>query len=111
MSKKLKSVTNEWGVTTEYHAEDDKFIVRTTQNLEPILEANKQAQNAISSKATTRYPGETFHKIGSIPHEVYEHWRKVEGVDLLKLSADEAEKFILRKLNSDTFLRTVPWRV
>jgi len=85
--------------------EDDRLVLKRTQDVEPILEANKQSYDVDNR----RFTGERFHKMASIPMVIVEQWL-TEGIDVFK---DEDLPKVRAKLNSSEYryLRTRPGRM
>lgn len=67
-------------VGTRFHYEEsgDKLIVERVQDIEPILESNKQAAN--QAAATW---GSDLNKVASIPFVIIEKYRN-QGIDLMR---------------------------
>lgn len=85
-------------VKTEFfHDEsDDKYIIKREQDIEPILNANKIAQNDGSNGYSK---SRDLRRVASIPLVVIEQWMKEDGVNILALTGDEKQKYFRRKLN------------
>ena len=90
---------------TGFWEDDGKIIIRKTQDVEPILEANKRLFNDGDGYS----PSRELRRAASIPLVVVEQWMR-EGVDIF--NPDHAEA-IKRKLNSSEWahLRTAPGRL
>ena len=88
-----------------YHHADETLLVERSQDVEPILDANK----ADYDPDNKRYGGESFYRVASIPLIVIEQWMN-EGVNIFDPDHKDA---IRRKLNdrSNLFLRTRPGRI
>lgn len=56
------------GRVRKVNREDDKIVVSTTTDVEPLVEANKRAYN----DAPERFGDGTFHKVASFPADVLE---------------------------------------
>lgn len=89
-----------------YEAGGDALIVQRTQDVQPILDANRAAFNAAPEHG--RFKGE-MHRMASIPNIVIEQWLK-EGINLYDKHDWPA---VRRKLNSPeyAYLRTKPGRL
>lgn len=72
------------------------------QDIEPILDRNKALQNEAHPFAVD------WHHIGTIPNVILEKWMNEEGVNILKMPAEEWGQFIKRKLRDpdNMWLRT-----
>lgn len=93
---------------TKFHVDvDGNLTVEQVQDVEPVLEANKKAFNAVGDH--NRYTGRDMYRVASIPNIVIAQWMK-EGVDLFNPDHAQAVK---RKLNSPeyAYLRTRPGRI
>lgn len=90
---------------TGFWLEDDKIIQRNTQDVEPILDANKRLYNDGDGYT----PSRDYRRAASIPLIVVEQWLR-EGVDVY--NRDHAEE-VKRRLNSSewAYLRTAPGRL
>lgn len=91
-------------VTTRVHvdATERKYHFERIQDIEPILDRNKALQNI-----EQKWAGD-WHHIGTIPNVIIEKWMNDEGVNILKMPADEWGQFIKRKLRDpeNMWLRT-----
>lgn len=90
-----------------YHGhEDGSFTVVSTQDVEPILDANKAAQNE-------RQTSDGFRRIASIPMVEIHRWIVEDGAPVLKMNSHEFGTFIKRKLRDrdNLFLRTVGGKI
>ena len=97
----------DWGVHTRMFDNVDGVAVETTQDVEPILEANKEAINSGLSGYT---PSGALKKVAVIPLVVYQMWRDMYGIDAL----DPNHKSAVRRLLSSSewrHLRTAPGRL
>lgn len=94
------------GILSEFYYDDttDRAVIRTCQDVEPYLKANKAAFN----DAPTRW-GEFAH-VASIPVVVLEKWGNEDGINYL---APENSAALRAKLNDpdNKFLRTRPGRI
>lgn len=92
------------GVQTTFHvdASEKKIYAVRSQDVEAILEHNKQIQNI-----DQKWAGE-WHHIGTIPNVIIEKWMNDEGCNLLAMTGDEFDLFVKKKLRSSewAWLRT-----
>jgi hypothetical protein len=89
-------MADDW-ITTRYHKHaDGKFTIQSVQDVEDILERNKQLQ-------TTPQKSDWGRHIASIPNIFIDKWSKESGVNLLALPKDEFAKFIKRKLDDPDY--------
>lgn len=81
---------------------DGKVVIERIQDIETILDRNKFLQNEKQTWAGY------WHHIGTIPNVIIEKWMNEEGVNILKMPADEWGQFIKRKLRDpdNKWLRT-----
>lgn len=63
-------------VIDKFHIEDEKLIIETVQDVEPILEANKRAQ----LENTGRFKSETFNHKARIPNVIWQKWCNDNGI-------------------------------
>ena len=84
--------------------EDGTYTVWSTQENDPLLEANKALANADDRGWS---PSRDFRREGSVPMGLINKWREEEGVNVLHPSGHD---FLKRKLNDSDFahLRTSP---
>ena len=87
---------------------DKKITFERVQDVEPILDANKAAQNE-------RQTPDGFHYVGEIPNVILERWLNeeyVRGNTSLTLGSHEFNQIIMRKLRSSEWqwLRTTSKR-
>ena len=103
MKRRLDS---EDGVSSTFHydPDGDQSIVRTVQDVEPILENNKNLQTLNDGYTADR----SLRRIASIPLVVVQQWMKEDGVNWLALPRDEKAAYLRRKLNDPQwrYLRT-----
>lgn len=83
-----------------YDESNDRLTIERIQDVEPIIEANKDAYNW----APTHWKND-FNKVASIPLVVIEKYKNETGIDLLK-DKDELRKFLNDPNNK--FMRTKP---
>ena len=80
---------------TEHIEEPDgTFTITTHQDVEPILDHTKAAYNNYGDKLTPGKRGE-FHRVASIPLNVWEQWKKETN------SAIEKDQKLLAKYLND----------
>lgn len=79
---------------TRVHLDNDgdHFTVESVQDVEPILERNKELQKIPQKSDWGRH-------IACIPNVILLKWMNDEGVNLLAMSGEEFGAFIRRKLN------------
>ena len=85
-------------VQTKYFDEDGKIIINRSQDIQPILEFNKQ-RNIDGHKY-----GSDMRLAGSIPFTVVEMWMRECGA---KLGSQELNEYIKKKLMSGDFSKFV----
>jgi hypothetical protein len=104
MSGDVIHTVDDWGVHTIIKDDVDGVAVKTVQDVEPILDANKEAYNSGRSGYT---PSGAMKKVGEIPFVVYEMWLREYGIDALNKDHWPA---VRRLLNSSEWrhLRTAP---
>lgn len=97
------------GVYTLFHYDEmeDRTIIETVQDVEPILDANKAAFNSGHDGYT---PSRDLKFVAEIPVVVIEKWLREDGIDVWDPNHKEAVK---RKLNDPEWrhLRTAPGRL
>jgi hypothetical protein len=90
------------GLVHEYDQLDDKtFVIKTSGDVEAVLDANKHDAN----HAANWSPSRDFKHVARIPQEIYMLWLHKYGVDALNPDHRDA----VRKLLNDRdwlFLRT-----
>lgn len=103
----LAQRANRMGILHEEYDWDplgDRLIVRTSQDVEPILERNIQLQNdpAFDGYSPTR----EWRYVASIPLVLVQHWERTEGLDLF--NREHWQHIKRRKLNDPEYrkLRT-----
>jgi hypothetical protein len=90
------------GLTHEYAQVDDKtFMVRTSGDTQPILDANKEDANHAANWSASR----DLHHVARIPPEIYTLWLHKYGVDALNPDHRDAVKKLLNDRDW-LFLRT-----
>lgn len=94
-------------VATRLSQADGLIVVERIQDVETIIDRNKYLQNEQQTWAGD------WHHIGSIPNVIIEKWMNDEGVNILKMPAEEWGQFIKRKLRDpdNKWLRTTDRRI
>ena len=75
MSKHIIDKDNTRHTEIQFDSGDDSFNFKTTQNVTPILEENKEKYNEYGDKLSLGKRGE-WHHAASIPITVWEKWMK-----------------------------------
>ena len=90
------------GVIEQHHVEHDRISVNYVQDVQPVLDANKSAQNHNPSGMSK---SREWKKIAEVPAVVYLQWIKTYGTDPL---AKGNESLLKRLLNDPNwrYLRT-----
>lgn len=85
--------------------DDNKLIIRQTQDVEPYFQHNR----ALANHDDGYSPSKDLRRIGSIPNVIVEQWMK-EGIDIY--DPNDTHK-VLQKLNSSEYrhLRTADWNL
>lgn len=89
-------------ITSRFHKNSEGgFTIQRRQDVEPILERNKQLQNTPQKSDWGRH-------VASIPLVFIEKWANEEGANLLTMGQQESAKFLKRKLSDPDwrFLKT-----
>ena len=81
-------------LSTSYHTEDDKLIVKRSQDIQDILDFNKE-RNIDGHNVRS-----DMRLAGSVPFVVIEMWMKESG---LKLGSQEFAEYVKKKLMSGDF--------
>lgn len=94
-------------VKSEFHLNDGNLIVNRVQDVEDIIDRNKQLQNESQTWAGT------FHHIGTIPNVILEKWINESGENLIAMDNHEFGQFVKRKLRDpdNAWLRTTNRRI
>ena len=83
---------------TQYHVEDDKVIVNRQQDIQRILDFNRERNiDGHNKKSDMRL-------VGSIPFVVVELWVQESG---LKLGSQEFAEYVKKKLMSGEFSKLI----
>lgn len=91
------------------HLDEGNAVVQYAQDVEPILEANRQRQS-------DPHKGKEMRHIASIPHVVMHQWLADAGLPAgwwLRADRKEKAQFVRKKLNSSEWqwLKTQPGKV
>lgn len=78
--KRLLDYDPETGVREVFESTDDGFMIHTTQDVEPIIDANKAKQSL--GKWGGARPGSEFRQVAEIPIGIQYEWLTKYGVDL-----------------------------
>jgi hypothetical protein len=81
-------------LNTSYHTEDDKLIVKRSQDIQDILDFNKE-RNIDGHNVRS-----DMRLAGSVPFVVIEMWMKESG---LKLGSQEFAEYVKKKLMSGDY--------
>lgn len=94
-------------VTTRFEIENDSFKVIRSQDVESILEANKEQQNDSAFRNGWSESGDMKH-VASIPLVIVEEWCKEAGIPKKEIFGRRMQEVIRKKLNDpeNKFLRT-----
>lgn len=83
---------------TQYHVEDDKVVVNRQQDIQRILDFNRERNiDGHNKKSDMRL-------VGSIPFVVVELWVQESG---LKLGSQEFAEYVKKKLMSGEFSKLI----
>ena len=89
---------SETTLNTSWHVEDDNVVVRRTQDVQDILDWNKERNiDGHNRKSDMRL-------VGTIPFVVVEIWLKESG---LKLGSQEFAEYVKKKLMSGEFNKLI----
>ena len=98
---------NSSGTVDRYHYIDDKLVIETVQDVEPILEANKRAFN----DASRTHKSETFNKVASIPMVIWMQWCQKKGISYQEsMQNDDIMRLFLNDPDNKPW-RTRPGRI
>lgn len=91
----------------KYDPDNDRLYIKRTQDVEPILEANKIQYN----NADKHFKSEAFNHVARIPLILLEKWSRDHGIKFEEVMNNEA--VMKRFLNdpSNKFLRTKPGKI
>lgn len=90
--------------TLHYDESEDRLIVHTVQDVEPILKANKAAFD----HDNRRFKSESMNHVARIPLVLVEKVKRETGIDLL--NDEKALKAFLND-SENKFLRTKPGKI
>ena len=85
-------------LNTSYHTEDDKLVIRRSQDVQRILDFNKERN------IDGHNPNSDMRLAGSIPFVVAEMWAKEGGA---KIGSQEFLGYVKKKLLSGDFSKLV----
>ena len=93
--------------TFHSNADETEFTINTRQDVEPILEENKQAYNNYGDLLTPGKAGEGV-RVASIPTNIWTQWMKETNGEIQR-----DHNLMKRYLNDpdNKYLRTTPTRV
>lgn len=96
-------------VITKYHYDhlEDRLIVQTVQDVEPIIEANKR-QYEVDNK---RFKHETFNHVARIPEALALKWCNDKGIKYSEFLSNPAVIRLFVNDPDNKFCRTKPGRV
>lgn len=94
---------DEGGIATLATLDDGKLIVKRTQDVESIIERNKDLYNNHDGYT----PSKNMRHVASVPLVILEQWAREAGVSVF---GPEMREITRRKLNDpdNRFLRTSP---
>lgn len=96
------------GAVKSYHAldADGNSVVKTTQDVEPVIERNKKLQNEPKSQVSMDWS----RWVASIPNVVALKWMKEDGINWMRLPRIEKNRYLKRKLDDPDwrYLKTTP---
>ena len=93
--------------TFHSNADETEFTINTRQDVEPILEENKQAYNQYGDKLTPGKAGEGV-RVASIPTNIWTQWMKETNGEIQR-----DHNLMKRYLNDpyNKYFRTTPTRI
>jgi len=93
--------------TFHSNADETEFTINTRQDVEPILEENKQAYNNYGDLLTPGKAGEGV-RVASIPTNIWNQWMKETNGEIQR-----DHNLMKRYLNDpdNKYLRTTPTRI
>ena len=93
--------------TFHSNADETEFTINTRQDVEPILEENKQAYNQYGDKLTPGKAGEGV-RVASIPTNIWNQWMKETNGEIQR-----DHNLMKRYLNDpdNKYFRTTPTRI
>lgn len=95
------------GVTSTFHYDnvDETVTIHSTQDVEPIIEANKVAQTDGDGYS----PSRDLRKVATIPFTVFQDWLKQDGLTWWdyhnNMSKRERARYRAKKLSEHTAFR------
>ena len=72
------------------HTDGDGWVYETRQDIEPLLRDNEAERNMHSDYGPTRWLGQTFHKVASVPNIVIDRFIQERGVEWFKSLGKDA---------------------
>lgn len=93
-----------YGIKRTLVVEDDQFVFHATQDVEAILDRNKELANDGTRGYT---PSKDMRYVGEIPLVVAEKWKNELGVDVFNKDHWPAVRRLLNS-NEWRYLRTAP---
>lgn len=103
----MKLLDDDGLIKTEmlHDEQDDKMFIKRTQDVQPILDRNKELAND-GTKGFSK--SGDMRRVASIPLVVIEQWMKTDGINFLSLKGPERTAYLRRKLNDpdNRFLKT-----
>jgi len=119
---KLIDVNIENGTTTKIAIDGDgrdrKLLVRTEQDIDPLLKQNAELRTMTSRKGTDNE--QHMRVVADIPKVIYQSWKRIYGFDIfspmrsnwgLGMTTQEHKRFLRGLLNSNPALKTVDERL
>ena len=100
----MQILSNDSGIIRKlgYDASEDRVIIKSEQDVDPILAMNKELQK---DKSLTRSKSGELRYVAQIPNIVIEKWLKEEGLNIF--NKDHWEKIKLKLNDSEyQYLRT-----
>lgn len=96
-------------LAVRYDAAEKRFVFRRTEDVEPVLEANKQLQNLGPGVSRSK----AFKHVASIPVALLEQWAKEDGVLIHLMRPRERTAYLMKKLRDPQYrhLRTSTGRI
>jgi hypothetical protein len=100
------------------HGRDRKLVVKTEQDVEPLLRQNAMLRGAGTVKGTDSE--QHFRVVADIPKAIYLSWRKLYGFDIFSpersnwghgMTPAQHKQFLRSLLNATPALKTVDERL
>lgn len=96
-----------YGIRRSVVFEADRLVIRATQDVEPILDRNKELANSGDRGFT---PSGNLRYVAEVPNIVIEDWLNKYGVNLFDPNHAPAVKRLLNS-NEYAYLRTAPGHI